>query len=377
MKKLLWMTAAALMLTAGMAQAANRSWINGAGGLWSTAGNWSGGNIPGATDVATFTNTITGPVQIDSNLNIAQISIKTGSLNLRAYDADRTVSSVSTPPLIVGTTDGNSLEISGTHGLKILTGSSVVFNHNNQAVGTFTLKQSSSGKTSIAYSNDNNTVASFALGGTTTTSITNLVINGTGSGNLELGSIDQGQGAALPSSSVTIDRGLGNVTHFLGNNTYRGTTMVTSGTLLFDGVSGANNTNLMTISADAALGGKGTIKGNVLFKDGAEFIFDAAQALTIVSGKNVSFEGLFGIDDVAGLSGTTATGTYSLISGTVDFSNITNKTLATALSIGSGKLAYFDNTGGLQLTVIPEPATIGMLGLGAIITIMIRRMRTA
>ena len=31
---------------------------------------------------------------------------------------------------------------------------------------------------------------------------------------------------------------------------------------------------------------------------------------------------------------------------------------------------------GTGFTVIPEPATIGMLGLGALITLMLRRMRT-
>ncbi len=365
MKKLLMITAAALMLTAGVVQAANGTWTNAAGGLWSATGNWNGGIIPGVGNDAFFTSTVTGPVQIDSNLNIGRISLKTGSLNLQAYGADRTVTSSGTSPsFIVGTTDGNSLEISGTHGLKFLTANANVLNHNNQVIGTFTLKQSSSGKTSIAYSNDNTTVANLGLSSGPTASITNLVITGTGSGELELGKIDQLQPTIH--SYVTIDRGHGNVTRFLGNNTYRGTTMVTSGTLLFDGVSEANNTNLMTISANAALGGKGTIGGNVLFKDGAEFIFDATNTLKIASGKNVSFEGLFGIDDVAGLSGTTATGTYSLISGTVDFPNITNKTLATALSIGSGKLAYFGTSGGLQLTVIPKPTTLSLVIISSV-----------
>jgi hypothetical protein len=45
--------------------------------------------------------------------------------------------------------------------------------------------------------------------------------------------------------------------------------------------------------------------------------------------------------------------------------------LANGLSLDTSTL--FTNG---TVTVIPEPATIGMLGLGALITLMIRRMRT-
>jgi hypothetical protein len=45
-------------------------------------------------------------------------------------------------------------------------------------------------------------------------------------------------------------------------------------------------------------------------------------------------------------------------------------------TLGNDKLTATDNGNGTFTVAIPEPATIGMLGLGAVIMLLIRRMRT-
>jgi hypothetical protein len=47
-----------LLLVAGLAEAADSTWTNPAGGLWSTAGNWSGAIPDGPDDIARITNSV-------------------------------------------------------------------------------------------------------------------------------------------------------------------------------------------------------------------------------------------------------------------------------------------------------------------------------
>ncbi|MFA7369728.1 MAG: PEP-CTERM sorting domain-containing protein, partial [Kiritimatiellales bacterium] len=129
------------------------------------------------------------------------------------------------------------------------------------------------------------------------------------------------------------------------------------------------------VASGATVGGNGTVSDLVL-QDGAQFLFDAAATLTAngtsVDLGNLSVASLVGLDGAA-----VANGIYTLIDGTAafDFTSVQNLGLANAADIGGGKSAYFQQ-GSLDLVVIPEPATIGMLGLGALMTIMLRRMRT-
>jgi fibronectin-binding autotransporter adhesin len=153
-----------------------------------------------------------------------------------------------------------------------------------------------------------------------------------------------------------------------GANTYTGTTTVDSGLLLITGDSSAA-TGALTVNAGAILGGSGRVGGDISFANGAKFLFDAATTLT--ADGTVSFDS-FSISDLIGLDGTVAEETFTLIAGNVNFANVSNVGLANAVAIGGGKSAYFQE-GSLQLVVIPEPATIGMLGLGALIAAFIRR----
>lgn len=71
-----------ILLAIPQARAADATWIVNANGNWNDSTNWSGGNIPGATnstvntDIATFGDTITGEVvvTIDADRNIGGIT---------------------------------------------------------------------------------------------------------------------------------------------------------------------------------------------------------------------------------------------------------------------------------------------------------------
>jgi autotransporter-associated beta strand protein len=158
-----------------------------------------------------------------------------------------------------------------------------------------------------------------------------------------------------------------------GDNTYAQETRVDAGGLLINGDQSAA-TGAITVSFNAVLGGNGTTGGNIIFADGAKLLFDAASTLT-ANGTSVDL-GNLSVVNLVGLDNTVADGTYTLIDGTatLDFTSIQNLGAVNAAALGGGKSAYFDDGSlDLKLVVIPEPATIGMLGLGALIAWAVRR----
>lgn len=154
-----------------------------------------------------------------------------------------------------------------------------------------------------------------------------------------------------------------------GTSTYTGTTIISEGTLLIAGnhTGGAD----YTVGSAGAIGGDGTIGSSLHFESGAEFVFDPFHTLT-VNGGTVTFAN-FSITDLIGLNGSIAAATYTLIDGSadVDFTNIINKDLSSAASIGGGKLAYFQS-GSLRLVVIPEPSVL-LLGVYGLFALLLRR----
>ena len=137
-------------------------------------------------------------------------------------------------------------------------------------------------------------------------------------------------------------------------NTYTGPTRVAAGSLIV-AAAGAIGASDVTVESLAALGGTGTIGGDVSFASGSKFIFNAAGPLAVAGTVSFVDPAAFGVDDIIGLSNLTAPGTYSLISGNVLTAGLANLGVANSYDLGSGVSAYFEQ-GSLNVVVVPEPA---------------------
>jgi fibronectin-binding autotransporter adhesin len=168
-----------------------------------------------------------------------------------------------------------------------------------------------------------------------------------------------------------------------GANTYGGATTVSAGTLKLAGASAVAGSSGLTIALGASLdlsalggltlgtgrslGGAGSILGDLVFGEGSKLVFSTTETLVMSGGTASFFAGTqgsrFGIDDLVGISSTTPTGTYTLISGTVDTTNLDNLGSTNAYDLGGGVSAYFE-TGSLNVVVVPEPSAWLLVGLG-------------
>lgn len=120
----------------------------------------------------------------------------------------------------------------------------------------------------------------------------------------------------------------------------------------------------LVITAGKGIGGGGAVTGNLTLDLGAFLAFDTNFTLS-VSG-TVALDNTFGVASLVQTDGNVIdwtqvdNNTYTLISNGSDFSNIQNWGVANAADIGGGRSAYFE-AGSLNLVVIPEPATLGLV----------------
>ncbi|MFA7236650.1 MAG: PEP-CTERM sorting domain-containing protein [Phycisphaeraceae bacterium] len=217
-------------------------------------------------------------------------------------------------------------------------------------------------------------------------------------GTLEVKSLLTDEDVTLPLSKT----GLGTVNlSRLTGNTYDGSTTVSAGTLLVNNTSGsATGTGAVSVAGGATLGGGGFISGSVTFADNAilapgnspgtltvggmtlanasvlNFQLDATNH-TVGGGANdlVQVNGdltLDGILNISVLNGASLSdGVYRLFNYT---GNLTNNTLAQGTGFTAGYSVQVD-TGSKQvnLVVIPEPATLGLLAVGGMMVFAPRR----
>lgn len=159
-----------------------------------------------------------------------------------------------------------------------------------------------------------------------------------------------------------------------GTNTYTGVTTVSAGTLFVTGSLASD----VAVNANATLGGGGTVAA-VSFAGGA--FFDIALALAgnaLDSTTTISFSSVgFGIDNLRSNGAPVvwddvSNGNYTLITGSLSSLNLDNFGPGAPFDIGGGRSAYFQS-GSLQLTVIPEPGTALLGGLGLLALLRRRR----
>ena len=269
------------------------------------------------------------------------------------------------------------------------------------------LSLDASGSGAIEFTN----TGSMAYGVNTNTSARNLTLTGTNTGNNTL-------------AAVIADRAGGGATGIIksgdgtwvlsGSNSYTGATLVNVGTLLING-NQSSATGSVSVSANATLGGSGTIGGATSIADNGILapgtIGDSTSTLSFnnnnltLSGVNTklnlditgtiagAFDKLSGINTFAMNGDITfnLTGSYVAASWDVaDFSsrsgNFDTVTLAGNYSGNlsrndntwtgnfSGQDWTFEQTTGL-LSVVPEPSTWVLLAFGLTFIVVMRRRR--
>ena len=171
--------------------------------------------------------------------------------------------------------------------------------------------------------------------------------------------------------TIAADGASGTVT-LNGVNSYLGETLVSLGSLFVNGELGGGGA--VVVEAGAALGGMGTIAGDVTFGSGS-FLHVSDLNTPITINGVTTFGSGFGIANLRGINwNELAHGTYTLISTEQQFSSfdIANYGFENKVGVGIGNAAYFE-TGSLNLVVVPEPRAALLGGLGLLILLRRRR----
>jgi len=155
------------------------------------------------------------------------------------------------------------------------------------------------------------------------------------------------------------------------STTERGMTKRGDGVLAIAGIYDYTGLTNIESGAFGVYDAAASLAGDLDFAAGSKLIF---STFTLTVAGDVTF-GSLGVADLLGLNSSVSLGTYTLIDGDVDFTNISNVGLANAYDLGGGKLAYFEQ-GSLLLNVVPEPSSFVLAGLGLTALLIFRRRRS-
>ena len=348
----------ALFAPSSVQAAATRVWNNVGGGEWNTTTSWTAPVVPIAGDTAIFNIALSGAVTNSGDQPLTNIIFDTNANSIT-----------------IGTTNGGRLLL-GTAGSVTLTGSLAGTNTTEMINAPILL---GSGSTAVTYSFiNNNTTASNILvfgGGISagTTGTTTLTLTGVNSGsNVITGNITNGSASSFGITKT----GATGLWILAGNNTYSGTTTVTSGTLKAGSTTAFSSNSIVTGSTGGVLdlGGYNNSIGSLASTGG--LIVNLGAATLTMGADNTSpaaFVGQIvgtGAVTKVGTGTITLNGTSSFISGMSNFSGGLNiqqgviKTAAgTSAAVGNGSL-------GSGVVSFGSATTSGTLDLSASIAMV-------
>jgi len=260
------------------------------------------------------------------------------------------------------------------------------------------------------------TIDTAAVANTQNTLAGNIVLNHDAQSSPVVATIKNSGGSTstLEITGQILDAGAGGDVRFQGNvtltgdNTYTGNTEVTSGRLLAENLSGsATGTGAVTVKSNATLGGNGQISGDVTIQSSGNLKPGASAGtltlnhdLTVQDFGKVTFElggmGLGDYDRIVGMNNLLMSGTIELTlinsfdpqngdifdlmdwNGIADFSGFNESTeliLPTPPNGKSWDTSSLESTG--TVSVVPEPGSLALLGLGSLLFLRRRRVTQA
>lgn len=291
-----------------------------------------------------------------NRLELSRSSVADGVVKIRAIGGSRTLAASSGTGVIACIATGantpvTDLEFDGSSALTIYhTGGGNAFNCPNQVptnastTGVFTLWQNNSARTYL------NGLVTLTGSTTPWAGITNLLIKGGGAGDFDLGAVFQHPSAPTP-SSVTVERAVGTITRFMGDDSYLGKTTVTSGTLLINGW--PSGSGAVTVGVAGTLGGAGIISGNVTV-NGTLAPGDGLGTLTLGGSLTLPAGAVAQVE--INRANSPATGDAVVIGGVF---NVTNSTLTVsnrgpALQLGDSFTLFNKPTAGFTVLHLPD-----------------------
>jgi autotransporter-associated beta strand protein len=359
-KRSMWhgigVAAVAVLMTAGAASAAEYTW-GGGDGPWNSV-NWLPGPVAGPTSSAHSAIINSGTVKLSGSDIFGNGGSATATTAITVGSGATLDTNGTTNPIVGLTLNGGTLLLnsgfSATWGGVRLSG---------------TLTAGGSAASFINTAGVHPDREFVGVGNNTAHNLTIAVADATGNADADLtinSKMINGNWDGNPHGLIKTGEGTLKLT---AANTYTGATTIQGGLLDLAG----SVTSNVTVWNNAAIGGTGTITGNLTFDAGSNLRYGASP-LSVTG--NVTFGG-FSVSNLLGFDFASATlgSPYTLITGNnVSLTNVANYDVATAGDVGGGRKAYFQE-GSMQLVVIPEPATFGLIGAAVAAMLLRRRFR--